>query len=123
MQHVPKIGGTRTAGSADHEEVQGGINLEGMGGGCWRAIRPVYVTVPTGKHPPLYPLRRDMREAKTDSDAGLKGAWLCGCDAAAFGSDLRAHSIARGYAGGPTGRGGCQWVIHTLGRLWWHAQG
>ena len=31
----------------------------------------------TGKHPPLYLVRSDMREAKTD--AGHEGTWLCGC--------------------------------------------
>ena len=57
------------------------------------------VQVPTGKHPPLHPLRSDVREAKTD--AGHERAWLCGCGAAAWERRARAR---RGEA--PASRGG-----------------
>ena len=46
----------------------------------WRATGPVQV--PTGKRPPLYPLRRYVREVKTD--LGHKGTWLCERGAAAW---------------------------------------
>ena len=34
------------------------------------------VQVPKGKHPPLYLVRSDRREAQTDE--GHEGTWLCG---------------------------------------------
>ena len=65
IQHVRKIGSTRIARSADREAVMGGPRTQCVRGGWWRATGPVQV--PTGKHPPLYLVRSDMREAKTDA--------------------------------------------------------
>ena len=101
MQHVRKIGGTRiarsAARSADREAVMGGPRTQCVRGGWWRATGPVQV--PTGKHPPLYLVRSDRREAKTD--AGHEGTWLCGCGAAAWERRARARrgeAPARGAA-------------------------
>ena len=97
MQHVRKIGGTRIARSADREAVMGGPRTQCVRGGWWRATGPVQV--PTGKHPPLYLVRSDRREAKTD--AGHEDTWLCGCGAAAWERRARARrgeAPARGAA-------------------------
>ena len=110
MQHVQKIGGTRIARSADRETVKGGPRTQCVRGGWWRATGPVQV--PTGKHPPLYLVRSDRREAKTD--AGHEGTWLCGCGTAAWERRARAR---RGEAQAP--RGGAGVCSTQLGRLAW----
>ena len=69
--------------------------------GWWRATGPVQV--PTGQHLPLYLVRSERREAKTD--AGHDGAWLCGCGWSDAG-DVRA------YGEGRRGRRG--WATHLV---------
>ena len=61
------------------EAVKGGPRTQCVRGGWWWATGPVQE--PTGKHPLRYLLRSNKGEAKTD--AGNRGAWLCGCGAAA----------------------------------------
>ena len=81
MQNVRKIGGTLGLRKA----------VKGGGSSWWRATGLVQApTVGIGKHPQLYPLQSDMREAKTD--AGHRGAWLSGCGAAAV---AHAHGEGR----------------------------
>ena len=87
------------ARGADREAVNGGPKTQCVREGWWRAIGPVQV--PSGKHPPLYPLRTDMREAKRD--AAHRGAWVCGCGAAAWERRVRAQ---RGEAPAPQGGAG-----------------